>query len=271
MGKIRRSLSFFLFTCLVILFACNEDNAANQTPKSIGDTRTYFPDETIEWLNLPPGFRIHIFADDVPNARSMCLTESGILFVGNRSGNSVYALQDTNFDYRADLRWTIVSGLNMPNGVEFHGGDLYVAEVNRILRFPDIESRLDNPSEPEIIIDDYPTDRHHGWKFIRFGPDGYLYVPVGAPCNVCLDEDSIYASITRIRPDGSGRELFAHGVRNTVGFDWDPLTNELWFTDNGRDMMGDDIPPDELNHAPRAGLHFGFPFCHGAIFQTLLR
>jgi glucose/arabinose dehydrogenase len=151
----------------------------------------------------------------------------------------------------------------MPNGVAFRDGALYVAEVNRVLRFDRIESRLKNPPKPVVGNDSFPRDRHHGWKFIRFGPDGLLYVPVGAPCNVCLQKDPIYASITRMKADGTAREIFAHGIRNTVGFDWHPETKELWFTDNGRDWLGDDRPPDELNRAPKERLHFGFPFCHG--------
>ncbi|MBM2839395.1 MAG: sorbosone dehydrogenase [Deltaproteobacteria bacterium] len=151
----------------------------------------------------------------------------------------------------------------MPNGVAFRDGSLYVAEVSRVLRYDNIESRLKNPPQPVVVNDSFPKETHHGWKFIRFGPDGMLYVPVGAPCNVCEKEDKRYGSIMRMKPDGSGLEIFAKGIRNTVGFDWDPLTKELWFTDNGRDMLGYDIPPDELNHAPRTGMYFGFPYFHG--------
>jgi glucose/arabinose dehydrogenase len=151
----------------------------------------------------------------------------------------------------------------MPNGVAFRDGALYVAEVNRVLRYDNIEANLRRAPEPVVVNDEFPQDEHHGWKFIRFGPDGQLYVPVGAPCNVCDSEDERYAALLRMQPDGTGLEVFAHGIRNTVGFDWHPETNELWFTDNGRDMLGDDVPPDELNHAPEPALHFGFPFCHG--------
>ena len=158
---------------------------------------------------------------------------------------------------------TIAEGLNSPNGVAVRGRSLYVAEINRILRYDDIENRLDDPPEPFVVRDDFPTDGWHGWKFIAFGPDDFLYVPVGAPCNVCERDDERYASILRLRPDGTDLEVFARGVRNTVGFDWHPVTDELWFTDNGRDLMGDDLPPCELNHAPEKGLHFGFPYCHG--------
>ncbi len=214
-------------------------------------------------IKLPPGFSISVYVDNIENARSMVMTPRGTLFVGTRTAGKVHAVLDHDGDNRADEVVTIAEGLFMPNGVAFLDGSLFVAEVNRVLRFDDIESNLHNPPQPLVVNDSFPSDRHHGWKFIRFGPDGMLYVPVGAPCNVCLREDERYASIMRMRSDGSGLEVYAHGVRNTVGFDWHPDTRELWFTDNGRDMMGDDIPPDELNHAPEAGMHFGFPFCHG--------
>jgi glucose/arabinose dehydrogenase len=183
--------------------------------------------------------------------------------VGSRSAGKVYALVDLNQDQKADEVITIAEGLNKPNGVAFLDGSLYVAEISRVLRYDRIEARLKNPPRPVVVNDSFPKDEHHGWKFIRFGPDGRLYVPVGAPCNVCERKDPRYASIMRMKPDGTGLEIFARGVRNTVGFDWHPLTQELWFTDNGRDWMGDDLPPDELNHALEKGMHFGFPYCHG--------
>jgi len=214
-------------------------------------------------ITLPTGFAINIYANNVENARSLALGDSGTLFVGTRSAGNVYAIVDHNHDARADEVITIAEGLNMPNGVAFRNGSLYVAEVNRVLRFDGIESRLKNPPKPVIVNDSFPKDPHHGWKFIGFGPDDNLYVPVGAPCNVCEGSKPIYASITRFSPDGGDLEIFAHGVRNTVGFDWHPKTGELWFTDNGRDWLGDDLPPDELNRAPQKGLHFGFPYCHG--------
>jgi glucose/arabinose dehydrogenase len=214
-------------------------------------------------LKLPTGFKIDVFANNISGARSMALSPGGILFVGTRDNGRVYAIIDKDKDFKADEFITIASGLNMPNGVALKNGDLYVAEVNRIIKFPDIESNFRNKPYFIVIKDDFPSERHHGWKFIKFGPDGKLYVPVGAPCNICLSEDPRFASIMRMNPDGSESEIFANGVRNTVGFDWNPLTNELWFTDNGRDMLGDDIPPDELNRAPQKGLHFGYPFLHG--------
>jgi glucose/arabinose dehydrogenase len=212
-------------------------------------------------IKLPPGFRIEVYAADVPGARSMALSPAGTLFVGTRNRGIVYALRDTNGDQHADQADVVDRGLNMPNGVAFRGGSLYVAEVDRILRYDHIETRLAEPPAPVVINDSYPADTHHGWKFIRFGPDGKLYVPIGAPCNIC--EAPGYGVITRLDTDGGRRETYAEGVRNTVGFDWHPDTHELWFTDNGRDRLGDDQPPDELNHAPQQGMHFGFPYCHG--------
>jgi len=217
----------------------------------------------IDRIELPPGFAIEVYAGRVPDARSLALGDEGTVFVGNRAGDKVYAVTDRDQDQRGDEVHIVAEGLHRPNGVAFRNGSLYVAEVSRVLRFDDIEARLDEPPEPVVVRDDFPRDEHHGWKFIAFGPDGKLYVPVGAPCNVCQEEDPRYASITRMSADGSDFEVFASGIRNTVGFDWHPRTNILWFTDNGRDLLGDNRPPDELNRAPEPGLNFGFPYCHG--------
>ena len=214
-------------------------------------------------IELPSGFEISVYAENVPGARSMSLSPNGTLFVGTRGVGKVYAVLDGDEDNRADEVVTVAQGLNSPNGVAFRDGALYVAQISRVLRYDNIEASLHNPPAPVVVNDSFPTDRHHGWKFIRFGPDGLLYVPVGAPCNVCERDDGRYGSILRMKPDGTDLEVFAHGVRNSVGFDWHPETQALWFTDNGRDMMGDNKPPDELNHAPEKGLHFGFPYCHG--------
>ena len=213
----------------------------------------------VDRVGLPAGFDIEVFATGVKNARSMALGDKGTLFVGTRTAGNVYAIKHDG--KQATKVMTIATGLNMPNGVAVRDGALFVAEVDKIWRFDAIESHLPNPPKPKLVYGKYPTDRHHGWKFIRFGPDGWLYVPVGAPCNICEREDP-YSSITRLKPDGSAMEVYARGVRNSVGFDWDPRTKEMWFTDNGRDMMGDDVPPDELNFAPKAGMHFGYPYCH---------
>ena len=218
--------------------------------------------DSLSLIRLPDGFSISLYASHVPNARSLALGEGGTVFVGTRSEGSVYALVDSDADQRAEKVVRLADGLFAPNGVAFRDGALYVAEIHRILRFDDIEARLDNPPQPVVVNGGLPTDRWHGWKFIGFGPDGKLYVPVGAPCNVCTRADERYASLLRMNADGSAVEVFARGIRNTVGFDWHPHTKELWFTDNGRDNLGDDVPPDELNRAPQAGLHFGFPYCH---------
>jgi len=215
-------------------------------------------------IRLPDGFSIQVYADNVPGARSMTRSPSGILFVGTRRPGAVYAVVDRNGDAVADKVFRIADGLNMPNGVAYHNGDLYVAEIHRVIKFTNIERHLERPMPPVVVNDTFPDKEWHGWKFIRFGPDGLLYIPVGAPCNVCEESDPRFASIMRMGPDGSRLEIFAQGVRNTVGFDWHPDSQTLWFTDNGRDWLGDDLPPDELNHAPAKGLHFGFPYLHGS-------
>jgi glucose/arabinose dehydrogenase len=213
----------------------------------------------LDTIKLPPGFNIELVAR-VPNAREMALGAKGTLFVGSMDAGKVYAVTLKPGGMAAVT--TIASGLNRPVGVAFHDGALYVSAINRILRFDNIESRLDHPPPPAVVSDRFPGDAHHGWKFIAFGPDGKLYVPVGAPCNICGPDPDRYAIITRMNPDGSGLEVYARGLRNSVGFDWDPGTRELWFTNNGRDWLGDDLPPDTLNHAPKPGLNFGYPYCH---------
>lgn len=216
----------------------------------------------IDLIQLPPGFEISVFADNVPGARSLEWTPNNTLFVGTRQAGRVYALRDDDFNGQADGVLTIAQGLYQPNGVAFRDGSLYVAEVTRILRYDNIEQNLTNPPQPEVVLSGLP-DAHHGWKFLRFGPDGRLYFQIGAPCNICNESDVRFATIVSVDPDNSADfQIYAQGVRNSVGMDWHPETDELWFTDNGRDSMGDDVPNDELNYAPTAGLHFGFPFCH---------
>lgn len=213
-------------------------------------------------LRLPPGFHATLYAYPVPDARSLAIGTRGTVFVGSRSAGRVYALIDHSGNGRADEILTIAHGLDDPNGVAFHDGALYVAEHRRILRFDRIEAQLRKPPPPVVIYTGLPPERHHGWRYIRFGPDGRLYVSIGAPCNVCLAPG--HALIARLGPEGRGPlQVYARGVRNSVGFDWAPDSHVLWFTDNGRDWLGDDRPPDELNRAPRPGLHFGFPYCHG--------
>lgn len=216
----------------------------------------------LDEIKLPEGFTIEQYAD-VPDARSLALGARGTVFVGNREGGSVYAVEDRGVGQGRTVH-VIARGLNMPNGVAFRDGDLYVAEVSRVLRFPGIETRLANPPRSEVVADGFPSDRHHGWKYIAFGPDGWLYVPVGAPCNVCERPDP-YSTIMRLDVRSGKREVYVRGIRNTVGFAWQPGTDVLWFTNNGRDWMGDDAPPDSLHRAPTPGLDFGFPYCHAGL------
>lgn len=217
------------------------------------------PEEYLTRIKLPEGYKIEIYTDKVPNARAMDFAEDGTLFVGSMTAGKVYAVNPD--------RSVIVIGdnLEMPTGLDYYAGDLYVSEVSRILKFKEILGHLDKPQKPIIVNSNFPKETWHGWKFIRVGPDGRLYVPVGAQCNVCLPDSVWFARIFRMTLDGSTIEYYAEGVRNTVGFDWNPVTGVLWFTDNGRDEMGDDIHPDELNKARVAGQHFGFPYLHGNI------
>lgn len=252
-----------LAIALLLLIGFGVYKALPVNPTISFSDKPYEGEIPLDKINLPLGFEIDVWAENVDNARSMAYSPEGTLYVGTRSKGNVYALKDTDGDGRSDQRWTLLEGGNMPNGVAVKDGDLYIAEVNRILKISDIENKLDNPGVPEVIYDEYPTETHHGWKYIAFGPDGKLYVPVGAPCNICESEDKIFNSITRLNADGTGREIVHEGIRNTVGFDWHPETGELWFTDNGRDWLGDEKPECELNRATQdKGMHFGFPYCH---------
>ncbi len=217
-------------------------------------------DDRLASIRLPEGFIIETFAE-VPNARQMALGDQGTLFVGTRRHGSVYAVTDSDRDGRADAVREIASGLTLPSGVAFRDGALYVAAISTIFRFDDIEAHLDQPPAPAIVTNALPSDQSHGWKVLGFGPDGRLYVPVGAPCNVCR-LSGYYGTVLSMNADGSDIEVYATGVRNSVGLAWHPVTGDLWFTDNGRDHLGDDLPPCELNRAPGPGEHYGFPFCH---------
>lgn len=238
------------------VLAAEEAPAAIATPAKTG----------LDAVQLPPGFKISVFADDVKGARQMALSPKGTVFVGSRENGVVYAIpqasESAKRNEKAKKALTIATDLNEPNGVAFHRNSLYIAEVSRITRLDNIDARLMTPPKPKVVRADYPTDKWHGWKYIAVGPDGWLYVPVGAPCNLCVNEEPIYASLTRLSLDGKKREIYAKGIRNTVGFDWHPTTRDLWFTDNGADMMGDDVPNDELNRAPKKDLVFGYPYCH---------
>lgn len=235
-----------LFFGLCLLVGCKEDGVGPAYPEDI---------------KLPSGFKISVYAE-VPGARSMTLGSDGTIYVGTREGDAVHAVRDADGDKVGETVVAVASGLDTPNGVAYKDGDLYIAEISRILKISGIDGKLDDAPAPTVVRDDLPTDAHHGWKFIAFGPDGKLYVPVGAPCNVCSREDERYSALLRMNADGSDLEVYASGIRNTVGFTWHPTTKELWFTENGRDKLGDDVPGDEFNHAPEPGMHFGFPYCH---------
>ena len=217
----------------------------------------------LDALRLPDGFRVELLTDTVPNARQMTLGRSGdgkgIVYVGSAGAGKVYAVE-YGASGRGTVR-TIAAGLQLPTGVAYRDGALFVGALARVLRFDAIDDKLASPPAPVLVSDRLPSDMHHGRRFIAFGPDGKLYVSIGAPCNICL-ADERHGVIERMNVDGSAIETVARGVRNSVGFDWSPVDRTLWFTDNGRDMLGDDLPADELDRVTRTGEHFGFPFCH---------
>jgi len=246
-SKLRFSLASFILAVLM---------TASLQPLLAADRLA----DKLSLIDLPPGFEISVYAEDVENARQLALGQHGTVFAGSHKAGKVHAVTDTDSDHKADQVYLVDQGLDMPSGLEFRSGSLYVGALDRILRYDEIESRLDQPPEPVVVSDAFPDKTHHGWKYLRFGPDGLLYVPVGAPCNIC-DEPG-FAQIRRLRADGGGMEVYAEGVRNSVGMAFHPRSGDLWFTDNGRDLLGDDLPGDELNHAPQSGLHFGYPWCH---------
>jgi glucose/arabinose dehydrogenase len=260
-------------TILIACIGCADglsmraDRLPIQVPSAAGSPA--FTDSSLAKLQLPEGFHAALYATGIPNARMIVMSDDGTLYISSRRKGYVYAARDMDNDGFAETIDTLATGLNMPNGIALRDGALYVAEVDKIWRYDNVAERLtvsgggpipDGPA-PVLVSDSFPSETHHGWKYIAFGPDGMLYVPIGAPCNIC-DQGEPYASIMRMNADGTGLETFASGVRNTVGFTWHPETKEMWFTDNGRDMLGDDIPPCELNHAPESGMHFGYPHFH---------
>jgi glucose/arabinose dehydrogenase len=244
---LRARVGTLFFLSLVLALHSSAGNAADL-------------DDKLALIQLPAGFHITVYAEGVENARQLALGEHGTVFAGSREAGEVHAMVDEDGDQVADRVYVIDEGLNMPSGLEFRDGALYVGALNRILRYDAIETRLADPPEPVVVTDTLPDKAHHGWKYLRFGPDGWLYVPVGAPCNIC-DEPG-FAQIRRLSMESGRMETYASGIRNSVGLTFHPVTGELWFTDNGRDLLGDQLPGDELNHAPHAGMHFGYPWCH---------
>ena len=213
---------------------------------------------------LEEGFTLEVVTDDVPFARQIAEAPDGTLFVGSSSNcrisTNVYAVVSEDNGHVEVV--TVDSGLRCPSGVALRGDDLYVAALNRVLRYPNIMDTFRDEPDPEVVTDDLPSETHHGWKYLVFGPDGYLYVPVGAPCNVCDESDVRFATILRMDPDTGDTTVYGHGVRNSVGMAWHPVTGELWFSENGRDWSGDDLPADEINRVARPGAHYGFPYFH---------
>lgn len=216
-------------------------------------------------IRVPQGFKLSIYAEGVETARSLVVDANDVVYVGSRKAGKVYALVDANKDGKAEKVITIAEGLDSPIGVTLLNNSLYVAEISRVIRFDNINQTYANKPSYTVVKGDLTSDRWHGEKVIKAGPDGKLYIPVGAPCNVCDKESDAHAKIYRMNPDGSNYSVYAKGIRNTVGFTWHPLSKEMWFTDNGRDQLGDNSPSCELNRAPKAGLHFGFPYCHSGV------
>ena len=245
---------FKLYTYISFSFVCNFINSS---------------ENLLEQLILPAGFSIEIFADEIKSARQMAESSKGIIYVGSKSGDSIYAILDKDNDNFAESKILVASGLSNPTGVAFKDGNLFFSEVSKIWMIEDIDNYInssDHKTLPKkvLVTDKLPSDTWHGWKWLGFGPDGYLYVPVGAPCNICLkplQDDSRFASIHRVLKDGN-LETIASGVRNTVGFDWHPKTEKLYFSDNGRDWLGDDSPSCELNIINEEGEFFGYPYKH---------
>jgi len=209
-------------------------------------------------LKLPKGFKIEVFMSGVPNARSLRIGDKGTVFVSNRILDKVYAVVEK--DGKRELK-VLASGMDRPNGLAFHDGTLYIAEGTKVSKLEKIEDHLDDPPKPAVIYDQFPNHQSHGWKFMAIGPDNKLYINVGAPCNICVPPET-NSQIRRINLDGSGSETYVRGVRNSVGFDFHPVTKQLYFTDNGRDWFSEEAPNDELNRVTKAGQHFGYPYCH---------
>ena len=217
----------------------------------------------IKKIKLPPGFHVEVYQAGVLDARGMREGDHGTVFVSSLFvAGKIYAI--TNKGGKRELK-TIAEKLFLPNGIEFYKGSLYVATPKDITRYDNIEANLDNPPKPVMVYDKLPGQVPHGWKFIKIGPDGKLYVPIGAPCNICEPDRDTYTRIIRMNLDGSNVETVVKGMRNTVGFDWDPRTKQLWFGDNQRDWLAEDMPLDEVNHVTKVGQDFGYPYCHSGI------
>ena len=219
-------------------------------------------DLPIDRIRLPAGFHLEIFTHGVPNARQMALSPGGTLFVGSRErARRVYAVVDKDRDWKADKVFVVARDLDLPSGVAFRQGALYVAANSRVLKLDDIERRLAMPPRPITILEDLPKERYHGWRYIKFGPDGRLYLPIGIPCDACA-RGAPFGQLITMDAEGHDRKTYAYGLRSVQGLAWHPETRDLWFADNGRDGLGDDLPADEINRIAEPGQHFGAPYCH---------
>jgi glucose/arabinose dehydrogenase len=212
----------------------------------------------LDKLKVPKGFKIEVYASGMANARSLALGDKGTVFVGSRLVDKVYAIVDKGGKREVKV---IASGLYRPNGLAFKNGTLYIMELSQLSKIDNIEDNLDNPPKPTVVVKDLPKDEAHGWKYLAIGPDNKAYFEIGSPCNICMPREG-YGTMRRVNLDGSGMETIAHGIRNTVGFDWHPVSKEMYFTDNGRDWFSEELPNDELNRMTKVGQHFGFPYCH---------
>jgi glucose/arabinose dehydrogenase len=241
----------------------NSNQDAALKPHPVAPTVTAADKIPVGKIKLPAGFNAEVWSSGHPGGRTMVMGSKGTLFMGSRVIGRVYAVVDKNG--KREVK-TLLTGLTQPNGLAFKDGALYVFAINKVFRYDGIEDKLDNPGTPAELTAAYnlPDTIHHNWKYVAFGPDGKMYVQVGANCNICEVNPGTHGQIRRYNADGTGMEIIARGVRNTVGFDWHPVTKELWFTDNGRDWAGNDGPQDELNRVPKGqeGANFGFPYCH---------
>jgi glucose/arabinose dehydrogenase len=235
----------------------------NLKPHATPPTVTALEKLPVDKLKLPAGFKAEVWSHGHPGARTMVFGPKGTMFMGTRQLGRVYAIVDK--DGKREVK-TLLQGLTQPNGLAIKDGALYVFAINKVYRYDNIEDKLDNPGQPVELTEAFnlPPDVHHNWKYVAFGPDDKLYVQVGSNCNICEINPGVHGQIRRYNADGTGMEIIARGIRNTVGFDWHPVSKELWFTDHGRDWAGNDGPSDELNRIPKdqEGANFGFPYCH---------
>ena len=238
-------MKIFLFLLLALLFLVSHTERAFAS---------------LEEIKLPRGFKIEVFASGLSSPRFMAFSPDGVLFATIINDGEVIALPDKDNNGKADRTVTFVEGLSTPHGIDFHKGYLYIGETNQIVRFK--YHGLDSePGEKEIVVPNLPTGGH-ATRTVRFGPDGRMYVSIGSSCNVCIEKDERRAAILQFSPEGSGGKIFASGLRNSVGITWSPETKEMWATDNGRDWLGNDLPPEEINIVKQGG-NYGWPYCYG--------